>query len=366
MLATVVLMADAVHGGRKPGEHGGGNTPGGVTPSEGAIDGPPRVRRVFDGVHAVEVPVPSGDPAYTLCYVLAGDDGAHLIDPGWDTEGNRTVIAAALAELGVVIGDVRTVLVTHHHPDHIGLAAWVRRRSGAEVVLGRIEQRVLAAETAADRHDPERYRGELGGWGVPPEQLESLVDAVATRPRHLPDLRADRLLDDGDRVAVGGHRLRVVATPGHTDGHLCLIDDERRLLYTGDHILPGVNPGVGLGSLGERNPLVDYLESLERLAPYDALAVLPGHETPFSGLGDRRRELARHQLRRTREVDDLQGSLGDAPVWEYAARLTWTAGWAALRGWVLHSALRQTALHLQLVRSGRAHKFFRRWGVAAD
>jgi hypothetical protein len=71
----------------------------------------------------------------------------------------------------------------------------------------------------------------------------------------------------------------------------------------------------------------------------------------FERLAERRREIARHHLRRTEEVHGLLDSLGDAPVWEYTRSMTWTGGWDALHGFWLHSALNQTQLHLEVARS---------------
>ena len=99
------------------------------------------------------------------------------------------------------------------------------------------------------------------------------------------------------------------------------------------------------------SPLADYLASLRLLEPYDGLTVLPGHGEVFAGLGERRRAIARHHLRRTHEVYGLLDSLGDAPVWDYARAMTWTGGWDGLHGFWLHSALNQTQMHLEVARS---------------
>jgi glyoxylase-like metal-dependent hydrolase (beta-lactamase superfamily II) len=126
------------------------------------------------------------------------------------------------------------------------------------------------------------------------------------------------------------------------------------LLYTGDHVLPEIYPGVGIGTLPGRNALADYLDSLDRVAELTHLQALPGHEFRFEGLRERAAQIAAHHLRRTAEVAALTDRLGDAPIWAYAELLTWTGGWARLEGFHLHSALTQTEMHLGLVRSGAA------------
>ena len=322
----------------------------------------PRPRRIANDVWAIAAPIPDGPP-YTLSYVLRGPDGLHIIDAGWDSDSNRDSLISSLELLGESVDNIRTVFATHHHPDHLGLATHLRETVGARVVLGRVERAVLAEVVSPGYRDPGDYATALASWSVPLDRRPELVEAMIDSRTMIVDIEPDQLLDDGETIDLGGHRLTTVATPGHTDGHLCLVDLERRLLYTGDHVLPRINPGIGLGTLGDREPLEDMLDSLDALAPYDGFLVLPGHDEPFDDLAARRVALMRHHLRRTREVLDLLPDLGDSPVWDYASRLTWTAGFESLRGFFLHSALSQTERHLRLARSGRAEPRLRAAGL---
>ena len=213
------------------------------------------------------------------------------------------------------------------------------------------ERKVLAQETSTQHRDRDDYAQRLDAWGVPADRRAELAESF-DRPSLVDDLVPDELLADGDVIDLPGHRLEVVATPGHTDGHMCLVDADRRVVYTGDHVLPGIYSGIGIGTLPGSDALGDYLASLDRLEPFDGFHALPGHEYRFDGIAPRRAAIAAHHLRRTAEVAALVPVLGDATVWEYARRLSWTAGWDGLEGFWLHSALRQTALHLEFVRSG--------------
>ncbi len=326
----------------------------------------PEPQRIADDVWAVAAPIPEGGPPFTLTYVLLADDGVHLVDAGWDSAENRAALEFSLQALGQSLDRIRTVITTHHHPDHLGIAGYLRESVGATIVLGRTERAVLSHQVRPERRDPTVYGVTLERWGVPAERRVELVRDVTDAPILIVDVEPDLLIDDGTTLELGSHSLTAIATPGHTDGHLCLVDRERQLLYTGDHVLPRINPGIGLGTLGDRDPLEDYLNSLEKLAPFDGMLVLPGHDEPFSDLRARRAGLARHHLRRTRDVFQLLPELGDAPVWDYAARLSWTAGWERLGGFFLRSALSQTEQHLRLARSGRARERVRRAGLDID
>ena len=312
-----------------------------------------------DGLWSIPVAIPEGTLPGTLAYALIGDDGAHLIDPGWDMPENLDRIERALTAAGCTLSAVRTVIVTHHHPDHLGLAARLRTLTGARIVMSDAERRILSAVTDPAARDPEAYRATLVRWGVPEERHDELVASFA-RPSLTGDVEPDLRVADGDVLDVAGRWLEVIATPGHTGGHICLADRDARLLFTGDHVLPRIYSGVGIGVLEETEPMGDLLASLDRLAAFDEYTVLPGHEFRFTGLGARRARIAAHHLRRTGEVAALVEELGDRSVWTYASRLTWTSGWHGLDGFWLHSALRQTEMHLGLVRSGRADAWLSR------
>jgi glyoxylase-like metal-dependent hydrolase (beta-lactamase superfamily II) len=272
--------------------------------------------------------MPGDHLPYSLCYLIEDDrGGVHIVDPGFSSDQNWAALGAALDVLGHGADDVVQVITTHLHADHLGLAERVRDASGARIVLHAREQAALAA-------------------GAGPEAARVAANLVA-----------DTLVQDGDVLVVPGRRIRVVHTPGHTLGHLCLVDEDAKLVFTGDHVLPTVNPGLGLGGLGTTNPLADYLVSLTRIAEYDDFDVAPGHEDVFRGLAARCEELADHQLRRSREVAvilERGPALDDV---ELASRLTWTGGWDALDGLRLDSAIAQTAMHRDFVRSAEAQAY---------
>ena len=112
----------------------------------------------------------------------------------------------------------------------------------------------------------------------------------------------DVLLNDGDDIDLPGRRLRVVWTPGHTPGHICLHDADHDLLLTGDHLLPRITPNIGLAPGGPGSPLHGYLASLRRLRGYDSAEALPAHEYRFRGIaaGPRTRSPPTTPIARTR------------------------------------------------------------------
>lgn len=312
---------------------------------------------------SVPVPMPGEMLAYTLSVILIDTTGAvTIVDPGWAKPETHEHLETALAQLGRSTADIANIVVTHAHPDHVGAAEELRRVSGARLMMHEREQLATDRVRAADADGGTDAGALAAEWGAPAEVQDQLATWVAgTRGeggRDLPE-PADLLLRDGDQLPIDGADWRVLFTPGHTAGHICIVDRENRLLFSGDHVLPTMFPGIGLGvdrgldTDGEQNPVADYLASLDRLSPYDDVDVLPGHGYQFSGLGARRAQASNHILSRAREVAAAKAAVPEATVWQVASRLSWSAGWERLSSSpMLPSALLQTGMYLDFVRDG--------------
>ena len=305
------------------------------------------MEEIREGVWAIAQPFGSVAEVYTLDYVLedaAGD--LHLIDPGVDSDENFAALGEQLASIGHGIDDIASVTATHLHHDHLGMAARVRAASGAPIAMHSLEQAALEAVEAPSWLSP----AGLDTWGVPAERAAELRAELGRRSSR-PRVTADVLLEDGDLLDVPGRRLRVLHTPGHTAGHVCVESDD--LLFTGDHVLPNQFAGIGLGGDRGTNPLRDFHDSIALVAPLDHLEACPGHGWRFSGLGARCEQILSHHDRRTTEVAEVLDRDPDATVWRIASQLTWTAGWPNLGGYMLASALGQTQTHRDFVLDGR-------------
>jgi len=97
----------------------------------------------------------------------------------------------------------------------------------------------------------------------------SEVENVRIARTNVPDFVADILIDDGDTLRIPGRTVRAVLTPGHTDGHLSFAAEHDGIVFTGDHVLPVIFSGVGLGSRLQVDPIGDFLTSLDRISTFD-------------------------------------------------------------------------------------------------
>jgi glyoxylase-like metal-dependent hydrolase (beta-lactamase superfamily II) len=312
----------------------------------------PRADQVRDGIWSVPMRMPGRYIPYSFCYLIADESGGiHVLDAGWHSPENEQSLTDGLAALGAKIRDVRSVLASHLHPDHIGMANWVVEQSGAELVLHEAEQRALDRRTSQSWAD--LLISQMSDWEVPPSfQQDLLQSAHRLETPFVP--KAERLIRDGDELPIPGRSITVMHTPGHTAGHVCLFDASRGLLFSGDHLMPTIHGGLGLGGETESNPLADYLRSLARVKRLGDIEVAPGHEYRFFGVEKRCNSSAHHHTKRSREVIRELRTTPNASVWQIASNLTWSAGWENLSGFYLQSALSQTAMHIEFARSPEA------------
>ncbi|MBU4214969.1 MAG: AMP-binding protein [Actinobacteria bacterium] len=264
-------------------------------------------------MYRIDVPTGGGLEPSTGCYLIRGDDRHLLVDVGADTDAGLGVLARALERLGADRA-CTDVLLTHEHPDHVGLV-WRMRHRDARVHLSAAGLTVLRAtdEAETQRQAVERWRAE----GFDEAAVRELDDA---RRRALPaDLLAEDVVPvrDGTVLRVGGHDLTVLATPGHTPGSLCLLVPGAHLLLTGDHLLWHTVPPV-MWLPGSADPVGDHLRSLARVAALGPLSGLPGHG-PGGDVAVRAAQIASEHEHRAGVLLALVAELGDPTGAQVAA-----------------------------------------------
>ncbi|WP_457967003.1 MBL fold metallo-hydrolase [Arthrobacter sp. D1-29] len=312
----------------------------------------PPVERVAEQVWSIPVDCAEFPVAYTLAYVLVGNDGGFIIiDPGWTSAAGRADLQAGLRMAGLAENDLQGIVVTHSHADHYGLAPELADRTGSWIAGH-------PAEIPEDQFHREvtrivqSNRDVMQALGVPLVDLDRVTFAPEDLKRYVPDRVVDRELLDGDLLPLAGREVRAIWTPGHTRGHLSFIDLDNCLLFTGDHVLPRISPNIGLLQEFEveHDPVGDYLVSLERLRPWSDYEACPAHEYRFTELAQRLDELRDHTHGRSNQVAAVLAGDPGASVWEVAQRLTWSRGWDALDGSNLQAALGETNAHVRHVR----------------
>ena len=323
----------------------------------------PEPEALGGGLWSVPVPIPGNPLGYTLVYALESERGLVLIDAGWEHEESWTALTGGLAALGLDVADVYGVVVTHHHPDHAGLAGRVRAASGAWIAMHHADAAVVRAFRALVDGGGRRAwdLAALRAAGAGEAELAEYQQADAPGGRRIdPPAKPDREVSDGELIDLPGRKLRVIWTPGHSPGHICLHLEDAGRMFTGDHVLPRITPHIGLYPYDtpDVDPLGDYLESLSRVADIGAAAAaaaLPAHEHRFSDIAARAGEIAEHHEERLSEV---AGLLTDEPatLWDIASRMTWNVDWSTMHPVMRRMATGEAAAHLRtLDRRGLLH-----------
>jgi glyoxylase-like metal-dependent hydrolase (beta-lactamase superfamily II) len=305
----------------------------------------PAVEQVGGGVWSVPVTMPDSPLRYTLCYLLAGDAGVVVVDPGQESDTGWADLLRGLQSAGIPAHRVTGIVVTHTHPDHHGLSGRLREASGGWIAMHAAEADSLPARMLRRIGGRGGDRAWLARCGVPADVIAELAVGGPDSPLYRM-AEPDVLVADGDELDLAGRRVRVVWTPGHTPGHICLHDVDQDLLLTGDHLLPRISPNIGLSPAGMTSALASYLESLGGMRAYDSAEALPAHEYRFRGVGDRADALIGHHRARAREVLEVIGAAGRPTVWEVTQQLTWSRSWPEVTGFMRRAALAETAAHI--------------------
>jgi glyoxylase-like metal-dependent hydrolase (beta-lactamase superfamily II) len=272
---------------------------------------------VGHGVHWLRMPLP-GDLNHINVWLIEHDGGFVLVDTGMAIEEARE---AWIALEGTLLKDrpLRLIFVTHLHPDHVGLAAWLQKRHGVPVWMSRTtEYQVRDFVTPKPDHEIASRTAFLVSHGI--ENTREIAGAlIGDKYRNvvsgIPEVAHFPV--DGEEVTWGGTTWRFIEVGGHAAGHLCLHAPSLKILISGDQVLPTISPNVSLHETRlDANPLGSYLGSLERLAQLDAdTLVLPSHGRLFSGLRPRAMDIRDHhhaQLGKLRDACARSLSAEDA------------------------------------------------------
>jgi glyoxylase-like metal-dependent hydrolase (beta-lactamase superfamily II) len=266
------------------------------------------------GISVIPLPLPFPSPRTVNAYVLEGPTGLTVLDCGVDWQPGHDALETGFTDLGLDGGSVDTLVITHLHPDHAGMVPRLREEWGCRVVMHtRSEER---RHRYNDTDGYARRTADLAARHGTPEDLRPAFGDVGARPSFMPILGpADHLVEDGDRIPLGGDRhLDVLHTPGHEPTHICLVDSRTGILFSGDHILPRITPVI-MHDESASDPLGDYLESLRRLADRHVGLTYPAHGSIIERGTLRAEQITLHHERRLSGMVDVLDR-GPATAWQ--------------------------------------------------
>lgn len=256
------------------------------------------------GVTQAKMPLPF-PLRWVNSYIVRGADGYTIIDPGLRTPETEEAWEQAMAELRFAPSDVEKIVLTHHHPDHYGMAGWWQERSGAPVLLSPSGRQQANLLWGAGQPMTQRLLDLFRLHGMDERTLEAMREHMDGFVPHVSPQPEVTELADGETVRLGDRDYIAIATPGHAEGHLCLLHEASGEMFCGDHVLPQITPNVSYLPGIDEDPLGSYLDSLKQVARLPVAMAYPGHREPFANFGGRALEIVAHHEARLARMTEL-------------------------------------------------------------
>lgn len=290
------------------------------------------IEEIASNLYRIEIPLPDSALKSLNSYVIKALDRNLIIDTGMNREECLNVMQAGLKKLRV---DLRKTdfFITHFHMDHIGLISNLKTD----------KSKIYINQQDADILHKVRFNALWAGMirfnrmhGFPENELQEIV---LNHPIHKYGLKGSisfQILEDEDTITIGSYLFKCVETPGHSKGHMCLYEPNKKIFVAGDHILKDITPTIQLRS-DEGNPLKEYLESLDKVYPLDIELVLPGHRRIFRDCKERIKELKDHHQTRTDEVLSIL-AVSSQNAYQVASQMSWDVNYGP---WGLYPVLQK-------------------------
>ena len=234
------------------------------------------IHQILDKIYKIELPIPF--PLKTMNVYFIDDSPKTLVDAGIKTEASFETLKKGLEAIGFSLNSIERILITHGHIDHYGQAKRLSSLSGAPIYIhpkeyGRIRSII---------HSLGFLKSILLRNGAPETLVNEAIQYIESAQSMADPLEEAFFLNDGDSISFKSMTWKTIHCPGHAPGLICFYWPEKKILFTGDHLLKEITPNPVLNVHGNRPPfrypsLKDYLTSLEKIEGLDISLLLPAH-----------------------------------------------------------------------------------------
>ncbi|HSW36547.1 MAG TPA: MBL fold metallo-hydrolase, partial [Candidatus Limnocylindrales bacterium] len=227
------------------------------------------IEQVMSDLFRAEIPLPRNPLKATNSYIIKSNSRNLIIDTGMNREECKQAMSEVVRELDIDLHKT-DFFITHLHADHVGLVNELAA-SDAAIYFNQLDADVLNYKNLWQMACVMAARN-----GFPAGDVDRAVNAHPGQ-RYSPHQPVNfKMITEEDTIVCGDFELQCIVTPGHTDGHTCLYEPNRKMFFSGDHILGDITPNISTLS-DEGNPLADYLSSLDKVYQMPIELVLPGH-----------------------------------------------------------------------------------------
>ena len=299
------------------------------------------IEEILPNLYKIEVPLPQSPLKAINSYVIKAQGQSLIIDTGMNREECMSVLSSGLKELDV---DLRKAdfFITHLHADHLGLVSSLATNTST-IYFNQPDAAIISS---------------VGHWeemsnfarinGFPEDELQRAIKDHPGRKYSSRGHLDFYILKEGDTVSIGDYLFKCIETPGHSPGHMCLYEANKKILVAGDHILFDITPNITFW-LEMKSSLKQYLASLEKVYALDVNLTLPGHRSTLNNHRKRVRELQEHHQSRLNEVRSALEE-GSKNAFQVAPYVTWDIdcdSWEAFPSQQKWFAFGETVAHLK-------------------
>lgn len=280
---------------------------------------------VVPGIYKFRLPLVDNPAGFINTYLINGNSERVMMDTGWNDPAAFEVLIEQLKHLELNLEDINRIIYTHIHPDHFGLAGTIYHQYQIPLTIHR-EGKTLIEYRYYGR---ESYIRELGEWhllnGGNQDNCDAVIEMSTDYTDHVEPVTPETLLSGGEMIFIDPFQLKVIWTPGHDNDHMCFYEENRGILFSGDHILPDTNPHIGTHSEIPFYPHQTYMKSLEVLKPLKVNIILPGHEGVFTDLHARIDDLISYHCQLKNDVHETTHD-ESMTAYQISSQISWFDG----------------------------------------
>jgi glyoxylase-like metal-dependent hydrolase (beta-lactamase superfamily II) len=275
----------------------------------------------IDDVIQIKIDVPF-DVKFVYVYLLRVQEGYVLFDAGLNMGNWPEHFFSALENIHVKVEEISHCIISHSHLDHIGLIGELRRKNpDIKIIMHEITNEKMKWETNPKnfsklKKEANHLTSKLLKYGLTQKQGDKLVQYFLKWPRLKNYHKPDVIVYNDDHLSIEDKNFKVLWTPGHALGHICIYEENKRYLFSGDHILSRITPHIGNFIVNEvirerykeydfENILDLYLQSLEKINQLNPTIIFPAHQEVIYNPLERIEAIERHHQERLQEISDV-------------------------------------------------------------
>lgn len=278
---------------------------------------------MLKNIYKISIPIPMPALKVVNSYLLVENEELLMIDTGMSIRSSLAYLEEQLSQKGFKFKDIKRIIITHLHIDHIGGAGYIQRISNAPVSMHEKEVYFINKLIKYPEESIGDFKRIMNKSGVMKEVVGKMMffhPGVSNQAVYS-QINYNATVRDDDIIRLGNRKLRIIGTPGHSINHICIYDIENKILFSGDHVLPKITPNIRV-PINEDDPLGEYLDSLEKVERLEVKYYFPGHGEIKSDLKRRIGELRFHHYKRLLETLEI---ISEKPLnaYEIASRMNW-------------------------------------------